>query len=492
MDYSQLVAKQRQDFADAAAPAPTVIVLNKEGANPVLLPQVIDLDFQLVMNDVGQASFTVPLDDMTFHLLGDAHPDEAIPVVVQVGFVERVWFATHVTEGYHQGEETITVSCVSPEKHLQSLFGWPNPNLLPELQVSKIRMRLGPVALLVKNELLRPNFERMGRKVGGQVHYVADEKAADAYTRQTVIGIQMNETLDMIQSLLNTDGLTLVPTVYLPGRGQNPPRGHRTDRMAIEWDVVQRAELPAGGLLFQGIVKSAAEFWRDAWTTITGFVDYDTTKQVEYWGKPQMILRRSQYDDLDITTVKPTASTYTVGGKPNDMIDKMISGSLKQLISLIPPPFNIILDVAGLDDILEGRLFAYHSFDDQPRRERMGPLGMFENFSPSTGLSLDAIMLLREAQYETRATRSHEVSLGGTAAFTPGEEFDVGTMLALELPRDRYVVSFVTQIAYSWSVDDDAKFTVQVADRPRRSPVEATMGALHGLATLTNKLTLTE
>ena len=493
MSYEELLKVQQDTFLRATAPRPRVFALNSRGANPVELAEVLDLSFDVVLNDVGKVRVELPMNPVNEALFADAHPDASIPLVIQVGALETVWFVTHVDENVSWEGSSITLNGVSPERHLQSLYGWPNPRLLPEFQISKIKLAVGPVARLIKEQLLAPNFKRMGKKTKGQVHYVAPTKSADNYSRSTIIGIQMNEVLDLVRNLIDTDGLTLCYEAYLPGRGQTPPPGHDPNRMALIWDIQQRAELPPGGLLWEGIIKSVKDFWKDTWDTLTGFTDYDAeNKAVDYWGKPQFMLRRNQYRDAHITTVKPTGSTYTVGGKSQEWFNDLLSAGLKAIFQMIPPPFNILLDLAGLDDILDDRLMAYHSFDDWSRRERMGPLGFFETFSPSIGLSLDAIMLMRQAQYKTRATRSHEVSLGGAMPFESSALLQVGSMIALELPRDRYAVSFVTEVHYDWSTTNDSQLEFQISDRPRRDPQESVLKALQGLATLVNKATLTE
>lgn len=493
MSYEELLAVQRDTFRRATAPRPRVYALNSRGANPVELAEVWDVSFDVILNDVGKVKVELPLNSLTAALFADAHPDVSIPLVIQVGELETVWFVTHVDESISAEGDVLTLNGVSPERHLQSLYGWPNPKLLPEFQISKIKVASGPVARLVKEQLLAPNFKRMGKKTNGQLHYVAPTSAADNYSRMTIIGIKMNEALELVRNLIDTDGLTLVYEVYLPGRGQTPPPGHDPDRMALVWDIQQRAELPPGGLLWEGIIKSVSDFWKETWDTLTGFTDYNAENQaVDYWGKPQFILRRDQYRDAHITTVKPTGSTYTVGGKSQDWFNDVLSAGFKAIFQLLPPPINLILDLAGLDDILEDRLMAYHSFDDWSRRERMGPLGFFETFSPSIGLSLDAVMLMRQAQYKTRATRSHEVSLSGAMSFESASLLRVGSMIALELPRDRYAVSFVTEVHYDWSVQGDSELAFQISDRPRRDPQESVLKALQGLSTLVNKLTLTE
>ncbi|TRX42543.1 hypothetical protein [Corynebacterium guaraldiae] len=493
MSYEELLKVQQDTFLRATAPRPRVFALNSRGANPVELAEVLDLSFDVVLNDVGKVRVELPMNPVNEALFADAHPDASIPLVIQVGALETVWFVTHVDENVSWEGSSITLNGVSPERHLQSLYGWPNPRLLPEFQISKIKLAVGPVARLIKEQLLAPNFKRMGKKTKGQVHYVAPTKSADNYSRSTIIGIQMNEVLDLVRNLIDTDGLTLCYEAYLPGRGQTPPPGHDPNRMALIWDIQQRAELPPGGLLWEGIIKSVKDFWKDTWDTLTGFTDYDAeNKAVDYWGKPQFMLRRNQYRDAHITTVKPTGSTYTVGGKSQEWFNDLLSAGLKAIFQMIPPPFNILLDLAGLDDILDDRLMAYHSFDDWSRRERMGPLGFFETFSPSIGLSLDAIMLMRQAQYKTRATRSHEVSLGGAMPFESSALLQVGSMIALELPRDRYAVSFVTEVHFDWSTTNDSQLEFQISDRPRRDPQESVLKALQGLATLVNKATLTE
>ena len=493
MSYEELLKVQQDTFLRATAPRPRVFALNSRGANPVELAEILDLSFDVVLNDVGKVRVELPMNPVNEALFADAHPDASIPLVIQVGALETVWFVTHVDENVSWEGSSITLNGVSPERHLQSLYGWPNPRLLPEFQISKIKLAVGPVARLIKEQLLAPNFKRMGKKTKGQVHYVAPTKSADNYSRSTIIGIQMNEVLDLVRNLIDTDGLTLCYEAYLPGRGQTPPPGHDPNRMALIWDIQQRAELPPGGLLWEGIIKSVKDFWKDTWDTLTGFTDYDAeNKAVDYWGKPQFMLRRNQYRDAHITTVKPTGSTYTVGGKSQEWFNDMLSAGLKAIFQLLPPPLNVILDLAGLDDILDDRLMAYHSFDDWSRRERMGPLGFFETFSPSIGLSLDAIMLMRQAQYKTRATRSHEVSLGGAMPFESSALLQVGSMIALELPRDRYAVSFVTEVHFDWSTTNDSQLEFQISDRPRRDPQESVLKALQGLATLVNKATLTE
>ena len=65
-------------------------------------------------------------------------------------------------------------------------------------------------------------------------------------------------------------------------------------------------------------------------------------------------------------------------------------------------------------------------------------------------------------------------------------------MLALELPGERYVVAFVTSIKYKWTTTSAPEVIVQVADKPKRDPVDAVLRQFTGIAALINKVALLE
>ena len=117
---------------------------------------------------------------------------------------------------------------------------------------------------------------------------------------------------------------------------------------------------------------------------------------------------------------------------------------------------------------------------------------MMETFSPSVGLTFDAMTLMRQQQLKTRSTRSHEFTLLPNVGLAPGVDYQIGSMLALELPGERYVVAFVTSIKYKWTTTSAPEVIVQVADKPKRDPVDAVLRQFTGIAALINKVALLE
>lgn len=481
---------------EISAPKAKVYVLNPDGTQPLEMVQITSLKYEQVLNDVGQLRMSVLLTPQSQGAFIDVHPDASVPIVVQVAGMETVWFATHVEEEYGDAAPQINVIAVSPEKFLEAMYCWPNPLAPPEAQVSKRDIAVGPIAHIVKKQILRPNLARLTvRTLGGSVHHVAPVTKRDDYTRHTIIQMKMDQSLELIKSLLDPEGLTLTCRLYVPGRGDEPPKLHNPKKACLVWDVVQRAQLPSGGLFILGILKTQADFWKDVWNTIT---DYSlkgvgaSSEAVDYWGKPQLMVRKHQYDSLLVETVKPTASVYTVGGNSPEWLNKMLATGLGTLMNMAAGPLGIFLDTSALNNVLDDRFMAYHSFTDFARLKRMGPFGMMETFKPSTGLSVDAVMMLKQQQYKTRATRSHEFTLSPSAGMVPGRDFEIGSMLALELPGDRYVVAFVQAIKYEWTNKSAPEVTVQVSDRPRRDPFEGLLRQFSSIAALVNKVALAE
>ena len=477
-----------------AAPRAKVFALNPEGTMPIQLTGLRRVSFDQLLNDVGQLKMEFELTEVVLRVLVQAHPDAAVPIVIQVGGREMVWLTTHIEEDYSTPAPVVSVIAVSPEKYLEGLFTWPDPYLPPETQVSKVLVRVGPIAWLVKNEILRANLTRVKmRTLGSAAHVVAKTVDADNYTRWTIISSKMGQSLDLVRSLLDPEGLTLTATLYLPGRGQPVPDGHDGRKPAIVWDVKQRAEIPSGGLFLAGLARSFGDFWKDVWGVLSDHSGQGvpaTSNAVDYWGKPQLLIRKHQVAELRVETTKPTATMYTVGGQSPEWLNKLLTSLLGTLLNMASGGLGIMLDTSALDSVLDDRFMSYHSYTDITRRARTGPFGMIETFTPSVGLSVDAVMMLKQAQYKSRATRVHEAVLHPSAGLVPGRDFEIGSMVALELPGDRYVVSFVAGIKYEWSVDAAPMVTVQISDRPKRDPLEAVMRQMTGLATAINKAAL--
>lgn len=477
---------------NASSPQATVLVLNPAGTAVTRLTKLISIEYEVILNDVGQLRLECELSETSQAVFLDVSPDAGVPVIVQTGEMETVWLTTNVVEYYDGPRPVIQVVAVSPEKYLEGMFTWPNPYLAPELQVSKRKVTAGPVAVLVKQSILKPNFVRMSWWSGDAFHYVMPHVEADNYTRFTTVSMKMNQSLDFIKTLLDAEGLTLTAELYLPGRGQRKPPGMKgPDRPRLMWDVKQRAELPSGELFFKGLGRSIADFWKHVWEVIAPSSEVSPSA-VDYWGKPQLMIRRNQYANLRVETVKPTAWRYTVGGQSPEWLNSLVQMGVTTLINIASGGLGVLLGSSALAEVTKDRIMAYHSFPDLARKKRMGPFGMMETFSPSTGLTIDALSLIKQSQLKSRATRSHEFEMKPTVGLLPGVDYKIGSMLALELPGERYVVAFVTQIKYKWTTTSAPEVTVQVADRPRRDPFDAVMRQVTGLTAMINKVALLE
>lgn len=493
--YEQLLQAQRQAAADAASPRPRITILSHH-AQPVYRVALIhELDIDDVLNDMGQLSLALPADEEVFGVTAGVHPDAAIPVIVELPGWDSIWFCTHVGETYEAGAGEIVLHCVSPEKHLESLYGWSNPHLAAELQVSKIDIEGGPVAKLVKEEVLAPQFARQGRKVGWQIHHVMPTVDEDMFTRFTMVGLNFENVLDVVSDLIDSDGLTLVARPYIHGKHDQPWEGADFTRSAVIWDIEQRAKLPEGGFIWRGAIQSASDFWTSFWSTLTGI--YEENEEgvegaVNYWGQPQLLIRSEQIEHIEVTTSKPTANTFTLGGNSPDWLNKGLSMGISAILAGLAPIVGFAVDILGLDGVLDDRLLAYHSVHDRQRSNRQGPFGFFESFMPSVGLSLDALMKVRAMQYRTQSNRSYDIEITPGDALAVGRELRKGAMAAVELPFGRVAVAFVSRIRYTYSDREDGRYTVQIADRPRRAPDEAVYRALSNVAMLANKVLLTE
>lgn len=474
-----------------SAPEAKVFVLTPDGSRVTRLTKVMSVEYEVVLNDVGQLRLECELNETSKAVFLDVHPDASIPVIVQTGDMETVWFTTHVVEDYDQVYPSVQVVAVSPEKFLEGMFAWPNPHMPAEMQVSKEAVRVGPIATVVKMYLLEPNFDRMQLGNSRRVHWVAPPTLADDYTRHVAVTMKMNQSLEFIKSLMDAEGLTLTAELYLPGRGQRKPPWHKEDRPAVIWDVKQRAEIPSGGLFLRGLARSVADFWKDVWATIATSTS-QAANSVEYWGEPQLMIRREQYASLRIETVKPTAWRYTVGGQSPQWLNMLVQMGITTMLNVVSGGLGVVMGSGALAEVGKNRIMSYHSFPDLARKARMGPFGMMETFTPSTGLTVDAVTEMKQAQLKSRSTRSHEFVLQPTVGLAPGVDYQIGSMLALELPGDRYVVAFVTSIKYKWTVSSAPEVTVQVADKPRRDPLDAIMRQFTGIAAVINKVALLE
>lgn len=479
---------------EISAPRARVFALSPDGSTTIELVQLTSIEYETLMNDVGQLKLSMALTPQAKGMFVDIHPDTAVPIIVQAGAMETIWFTTHVVEDYDGPAPEISVVAVSPEKFLETLYCWPVPEMAPEFQVVKHVFAAGPIAHIVKERILRQNINRLTvRTLGFSHHRVAPLKKADGYTRSTTIEFKMTQALELCKSLMDPEGITLTCRLYLPGRGQEPPPLHPKNKACLIWDVEQRAQLPDGNLFLQGIGKSIEQFWRDVWNTVSDYTFKGvgaSRDAVEYWGKPQLMVRKNQYDSLRVETAKPTGAVYTVGGHSPDWLNKIVAMGVGTLLNMATAGLGVMLNTNAFADVLDDRFFSYHSFTDFARLKRMGSFGFVETFKPSTGLSFDAVMMLKQSQYKTRATKSHEFVLSPSAGLVPGRDFKIGTMAALELPGDRYVVAFVQSIKYSWTTSSAPEITVQVADKPVRDPFDGLMRQFSALASFVNKVAL--
>lgn len=470
----------------ASAPEAKVFVLSPDGSRHTQLTRTLSIEYEVLMNDVGQLRLEVELSPTTEAVFLQSHPDEAIPIIVQAGAMETLWLTTNVVEWYEGSTPTIQVVAVSPEKYLETLYAWPLPEAPAEAQVNKEGTYVGPVVTVVK-QLLNRNFRRMTWRKD-RLHYVAPEAPADQYSRMVIIQVKMNPMLDLIKDLIDTEALTIAASVYLPGRGQTPPSGHDPKRPAIMWNVEQRAKLPSGGVMLRGFVRTLQDFWSDIWSSLT--LQDQSVDAVKYWGEPQLMIRKHQYASLRIETVKPTAWRYTVGGQSPQWINILSQMAIGTAINVASGGLGVMLNSSAVAQIGNNRIMSYHSWPDGARMRRMGPFGMMEAFAPTVGLTVDALTTIKRLQLKSRSTKAHEFQLLPTVGLQPGVDYRVGSMLSLELPGDRYVVAFVTSIRYTWTDEGAPQVEVQVADRPVRDPLDASLRQIKGVTSLINKVAL--
>ena len=486
MSFDGLLAQQAADVHDAAVPAARLFLFNREMTQHIPVNRIISWEFEQILNETGQMRVVIPADPDYLAVTADVHPDAAIPMVAMIGEHATCWFVTHVTEIYEAGDDVLELSLVSAEAHLEHMYTWMDALLPAEAQVTKVKIAMGPVAVIVKHEILKPNFERFSNSP----HRVKALSLADGHTRHTMVTMQMDQAFEVIKTLLDVEGLTVEARPHVPGLTEVPGFG---DQPCLVWDVVQRAQLPHHGLIIMGVIRSVGALWDDVWRTLTGFYRADDAlaqNSHRYWGQPQYVIRKEMVQRYEITTQKPTAYRATVGGKSPEWLNNILSMGIRALIEKAVPGLGIVLDVTGLDEILDNRIGAYHSWKDSPRYERMGRFGFFEEFRAGTGLTLEAFFALREIQWKTRSTKTYTAEIEPGDAFAVGRELVCGQMVALELPRDRAIVAFVTRIKFRWDAGTDPYLEVHIGERPKRDPQDAVVRRLRSLSLVANKLML--
>lgn len=466
-------------------------------------------------NQVGSIRLAFRPDDRTREAFSEVHPDAAIPIVTVDNGKRLVWFVTNVDEFWSRDDADITVNAVSPEKFLEHVRLWSDPLLPAEAQVSREQIAIGPVATVVKFFWLGPNLSRLQgnfwKLPDGNLldprswnpiaqtmspHLVAPTIRQDA-SKWTALTVAFDEALDSISDLLSSHGLTLTTRLYLHGVDEQPFPLMPLTRTTLIWDVEERADAPAVGALVAGVGRTISDLVQSIGNVVTApIISPSANNEREYkdfWARPKMVIRQGEYESCRTITEKPSASTYTVGGRAPEWLNKLIQSGVKSAMLAASGPWSVVmqqpLDIGAFEAVVDDRVATYHSFYDRARATRAGRWRFHESFKGSTtALTLSAVSEILMMQWKSKSNRGYEVELSAGYPLIPGVDYDIGDYIAVETPDGNTFLAYVTVIEREMRENGDVVYTVTISEKPVNSPSERLLSHGRSVANIVNKV----
>lgn len=478
-----------------------------------------DASREVICNDAGEASITIPAEDELATWLIEQPKDADIFLVFESEY-ERECYKVFDIE--LETDETgitsvrpVAIHIFDETKHLQC---WPNTMSTILVQTPKVDLQFGNAIKVIKGfghrNLLReqqrswiPHFDIWNAANWRanfdnakwpmvMIPYIAER---DGVAEWTALGSRMDNFYDLIKPTLEDAGIQLTAKLWLPGDPQPCPTHFTLNRPTIVFDVVRRS-VAAGitGTILDPIRDLLRIIKPDGTSETVTIADPNNNPSTIGPDDPYIILRKGQYLGLrsKMTIHKPLEHTITTGGKSPDAINqgaKLVSNILLGLLgSLIGLPW---LTLGIFDKTVEDVILAWAIFTDQERKAAMGPYAHKSGFETGGGVAVSpsGLQTGRVGLWKARGYVSFAADFDdGSGGFYMGRHIEIGIRCGFEI-GNKIWLSNIASGKQSWSRTVAPFWALSVGDYRAAEPngtkalrhMETTMAAFRQMSSAT-------
>lgn len=477
--------------------------------------------FQHKINDSGVGTIELPMDHHLARWCREWWERDKDNVVISVDKDGSRWcgiMEACTTETNADGEETVTVTFLHDYEQLKKIASWPNPLSPAGLQFPKTWQLFGPAAYILKTTL----FFNLFREYGNLWSLPEDPLDPQTWFRGLnykdwpilvkpgllsldatpwrYVHSRMKTWDELARPILDECRLMVEVRRWFVGDPQPWPGAGLKRNGQIIVDIVDKSgwweETATGGTLAHGMARTVLEaadavadearMWVNASPDRNEYrKGWLGTKPKAPWVVYTTNGRRNQAVSTSYTYKPATVARVTVGGKSAPGVNEFLSATNKFFFNfwgsfILQPALGSVVDEA-VGPLYRDVVLAFMTHRSVARSRDLGWGHYMENFVASTGqaYSLSALLEMRKAFYDTRATVSHEISVADGAPYLIGDRgeghFFLGDRIGVEIPgaRDgRIDVAQCVELTLSWSVDQPHEWQIVVGEWPDRDPVE--------------------
>lgn len=459
--------------------------------------------FKFLLNDAGEASISLPLDNPAAQLLmsPDGWPTKSMYLTFDrdgVRWSGRVINVKTVTEA--TGDQQVEVSALHDYAKLKELLVWSNPFLPAEVQFPKAWMLFGPsrwavtatlfVNLLRKNNslwMLPDDPLDLGQwfdlDMSNWSMAVKPVKFGDDSSLSSVVSSRFKYFHDCVKDVCADAELAITCRRYLDGDPQ-PIEGKTLRNGCLVFDVEDKSgwgkQTAFGGSLITGLARAYRRMGSDG---LTEGVDYvPRVEQPDEYFRPGLrgslpeapwvVLEHGDRTGVDASEYEyfpPGPSQFVTGGSSMPGVNEALKATIIGLGGVVGSLFNQSQLGSVAEAVLEPlysdvfAAFMAHKYHDRIREQ--GWDFPFEHWVDGSdkAYTLSALTALRKAKHETREKHAVTVKMQSGAPYFVGSDFFIGDRVAvhaLGMRKDMLFVEQVEELEFSsdpdehgWSVD---------------------------------------
>lgn len=501
---SEILQQSIDRLLEMRSPA-TARIFDGEWQNERHLVGLIDLNLEELMNDSGEATTRIPMNNpVTDRLLNDVELGEDVHIVIDVAGWRWSGKATEIIdEGTEDGQEFVTVAWISEFEHMKHVVCYANPFFAAEFQWPKLWAYAGPSAFGVRTLLFLNLLRRFAplwalpEDLFNPGNWLANLNPANwpivvmpgnvltDTSLWSVISTRFGMFYDVVKPTLEDAGLQITVRRWLPGDPQ-PAASHFTLTQAtLVVDVVDKSGFVGlTGTAADGAIRFVTDVADDLINEVATAVDvpnppeyglsgYLGTEPQSPWVAWRNAHRTGQTGISSWRRVvrKITTGAIVTGGHSPDWVNTGLKLLINAALGYIGAIFgNPGLALGIFDSQVEDVVLAFHRVANPIRQATAGIRGpsFGESFESTggTGFSLSALQAIRVGFWRSRAFTSYRFSVINGAPYWVGRHFGTGDRVMAEIGtiNPHYHTDHVTAIRYGYSRTEDPKFTISIGN----------------------------
>lgn len=487
-----------------------------------------------VSNDTGPGSTTLPFDcpaaQWIYDMQGRMDRGEKRNVHTTVEYCGARWggrLDKAVVRTTDDGDQVLIVTWLHDYENAKWYSVWSNPWLPAAFQWPRAFLLAGPVPWILLTSL-HLQFIREHNPIitipDDPLDFESYLTALDMSTWSNVVkptiflewmasgavwGVvasRWSNYHDMGHVMLEDSELSLVPTRYL--NGDPPPwEGANLRHGTLWWDIVDHSGVyigtSHGGTLFDGLIRTAAEFSEDFIdSTLNLIEDNDVPQEYLIPGNrfthktlPYVVYRQENVETSDFIVSPAKGVQVNVGGHSMPGINESISASIQAGFDVIGGIAQIGSLGGAVDTLLkplyEDTVLAFWSAKSTDRAQNSGWSRYFEFWQDGANkaYTIASLMVLRAGFWATKTTISCQVTVSDASPWMVGDrglghffhDDRAGISLANDF-RKRIHMDRCRKLDLRWGADGFAEWIISIGDdRALQDPGQRAFGKIEAL-----------